>query len=38
MLDDGLIKQLVERLKPLNPKRVILFGSNALGRPCPDSV
>lgn len=37
MLNDALIKQLVERLKPLNPERAILFGSYALGQPCQDS-
>ncbi|UJS16587.1 MAG: nucleotidyltransferase domain-containing protein [Candidatus Jettenia sp.] len=33
MINDDLLKQLVERLKPLNPERVILFGSYTSGRP-----
>ena len=37
MIDNDFLKQLVERLKPLNPERVILFGSSAFGRPHLDS-
>ena len=33
MREDDIIKQLVEKLKPLNPERVILFGSYAYGLP-----
>ncbi len=32
-LDEDIKNQLVERLKPLNPERVILFGSYAYGQP-----
>lgn len=34
MREDDIIKQLVEKLKPLNPEKTPLFGSYALGRPC----
>jgi len=30
-------KQIVERLKPLNPEKIILFGSYAYGTPNEDS-
>jgi len=36
-LDDNLKNQLIERLKPLNPEKVILFGSYAYGEPSKDS-
>jgi predicted nucleotidyltransferase len=29
--------QIVERLKPLGPRMIMLFGSRAQGRPVPDS-
>ena len=32
-LDEDIKNQIVERLKPLNPERVILFGSYAYGQP-----
>lgn len=34
---NDLKKQLIEKLKPLNPERVILFGSYAYGQPNLDS-
>ncbi len=34
---DSQKKEIVERLKPLNPKRIIMFGSNAWGKPGKDS-
>lgn len=37
MIDNDFLKQLVERLKPLNPERVILFGSSAFGQTHLDS-
>ncbi len=36
-LEEDIKNQLVERLKPLNPERVILFGSYAYGQPSRDS-
>ncbi|NUN22757.1 MAG: nucleotidyltransferase domain-containing protein [Candidatus Jettenia caeni] len=36
-LNEDIKNQLVERLKPLNPERVILFGSYAYGQPSRDS-
>lgn len=36
-LDENLKNQLIERLKPLNPEKVILFGSYAYGEPSKDS-
>ena len=32
-LDENLKNQLIERLKPLNPEKVVLFGSYAYGEP-----
>jgi len=38
MIDIGKLKSLiVERLKPLNPEKIILFGSYAYGTPNEDS-
>ena len=34
---DILKKEIVERLKPLNPEKIILFGSYAYGNPTKDS-
>ena len=34
---DSQKKEIVERLKPLRPKRIILFGSHAWGKPGKDS-
>ncbi len=34
---DSQKKEIVERLKPLNPKRIIVFGSHAWGKPGKDS-
>ena len=36
-LDENLKNQLIERLKPLNPEKVVLFGSYAYGEPSKDS-
>jgi len=36
-LDDALKKEIIERLKPLHPEKVILFGSYAYGKPNKDS-
>lgn len=36
-LDEDFKNQLIERLKPLNPEKVILFGSYAYGLPHRDS-
>jgi predicted nucleotidyltransferase len=36
-LDENLKNQIIERLKPLNPERIILFGSYAYGQPHMDS-
>lgn len=36
-LDENLKKQLIEKLKPLNPEKVILFGSYVYGQPGRDS-
>jgi predicted nucleotidyltransferase len=37
MLTEQLQKEIIENLRPLNPKRVILFGSYAYGSPNSDS-
>jgi predicted nucleotidyltransferase len=38
MLDiETLKKEIVQRLKPLNPQKIILFGSYAYGKPNEDS-
>jgi predicted nucleotidyltransferase len=38
MVDIETLKhEIVERLKPLDPEKVILFGSYAYGTPTPDS-
>jgi len=38
MIDIELLKQtIVEKLKPLNPEKIILFGSYAYGTPTEDS-
>ena len=37
MLTEQLQKEIIENLLPLNPKRVILFGSYAYGSPNSDS-
>ena len=38
MIDiETLKKEIVERLKPLNPEKIILFGSYAYGNPSEDS-
>ena len=38
MIDIEVLKpQIVEKLKPLNPKKIILFGSYAYGIPTEDS-
>jgi predicted nucleotidyltransferase len=37
MLSEQLQKEIIENLLPLNPKRVILFGSYAYGTPNSDS-
>ncbi len=38
MIDIEKIKaEIVERLKPLNPEKIILFGSYAYGNPTEDS-
>ena len=38
MIDiEALKKEIVERLKPLNPEKIILFGSYAYGNPSEDS-
>lgn len=38
MLDDGLLREIVERLVVVGqPKRIILFGAAATGRMTPDS-
>lgn len=38
MIDiEALKPQIVEKLKPLNPKKIILFGSYAYGIPTEDS-
>ena len=34
---DSLSKEIVERLKPLNPKKILLFGSYAYGTPTNES-
>jgi predicted nucleotidyltransferase len=34
---DMLKKEIVDRLKPLNPEKIILFGSYAYGNPTKDS-
>jgi predicted nucleotidyltransferase len=34
---EKLKKEIVERLKPLNPEKIILFGSYAYGKPGEDS-
>lgn len=36
-MEEDFKKQLIERLKPLNPEKVILFGSYAYGLPHRDS-
>jgi len=35
--NENLVKTIVERLKPLNPLRIILFGSYGYGTPNADS-
>jgi len=37
MLDDTLTQEILERLKPIHPEKVILFGSYAYGEPNKDS-
>jgi len=37
MLTEDLKTQLVEKLKEIDPYRIILFGSHAYGEPGPDS-
>lgn len=37
MLEESIRKEIVDNLKPLNPVRVILFGSYAYGTPTKDS-
>ena len=38
MLDiENLKREIVKRLKPLNPEKIILFGSYAYGKPTKDS-
>ncbi|MDH4201445.1 MAG: nucleotidyltransferase domain-containing protein [Phycisphaerae bacterium] len=38
MIDiQALQKEIVERLKPLEPKKIILFGSYACGNPTEES-
>ena len=37
MLDDTLRQEILERLKPIHPQKVILFGSYAYGEPHKDS-
>ena len=34
---ENLKKEIVDRLKPLNPNKIILFGSYAYGKPNEDS-
>jgi len=34
---EGLKREILERLRPLNPELVILFGSYAHGNPTEDS-
>ena len=34
---DSLAKEIVEKLKPLNPKKILLFGSYAYGTPTNES-
>ena len=36
-LDETLKNEILERLKPINPEKVILFGSYAYGEPHKDS-
>ena len=36
-LEDSLKQEIIERLKPLQPEKVILFGSYAYGEPTKDS-
>jgi predicted nucleotidyltransferase len=36
-MDKNLINQVIERLKPLNPEKIILFGSYAYGSPDKES-
>ncbi len=36
-LDDTLQHEIIERLKPIHPEKVILFGSYAYGEPHKDS-
>lgn len=36
-LDDALKREIIERLKPLHPEKIILFGSYAYGTPHKDS-
>ena len=36
-LDDALKREIIERLKPLQPEKIILFGSYAYGEPTKDS-
>jgi uncharacterized protein len=35
--EEDLFSQIVEQLKPLNPEKIILFGSYAYGKPNEDS-
>ncbi len=37
LLDEGLKREILERLGPLNPDKVILFGSYAWGKPDENS-
>lgn len=37
MLSESLRNEIIEFLRPLNPEKVILFGSYAYGIPNPDS-
>jgi predicted nucleotidyltransferase len=36
-MDKNFINQVIERLKPLNPEKIILFGSYAYGSPDEES-
>ena len=36
-VNENLVKTIVERLKPLNPLKIILFGSYGYGTPNADS-
>jgi len=37
IVDESLKNELIKRLKPLNPQKIILFGSYAYGNPTKDS-